>query len=90
MSYIKPNNKNLISLFPSQDQSALSAATRGATNGISLILNIIANIVAFVSFIAFLNGFLGYCGGMLGFPELTLEWVLGKIFIPLCWVMGKY
>ncbi|CAH0404230.1 unnamed protein product [Chilo suppressalis] len=72
----------------SEDLSTLSAATRGATHGISLILNIIANIIAFVSFIAFLNGVLGYCGGMLGHPGLNLEWILGKIFIPLCWVMG--
>ncbi|XP_045457573.1 solute carrier family 28 member 3 [Melitaea cinxia] len=71
-----------------QDQSALSAATRGATNGISLILNIIANLVAFVSFIAFLNGVLGYCGGLLGDPDINLEYILGKIFIPLCWMMG--
>ncbi|KAJ2939288.1 hypothetical protein O0L34_g13384 [Tuta absoluta] len=72
----------------SEDQSALSAATRGATNGISLILNIIANIVAFVSFIAFCNGMLGYFGGLLGNGDLTLEWILGKIFIPLAYVMG--
>ncbi|XP_038217725.1 solute carrier family 28 member 3 [Zerene cesonia] len=71
-----------------QDQSALSAATRGATNGISLILNIIANLVAFVAAIAFLNGVIGYCGGLLGLPDLNLEWLLGKIFIPLCWMMG--
>jgi pyrimidine nucleoside transport protein len=74
---------------PSEDQSTLSAATRGATNGISLIMNIIANIVAFVSFIAFLNGVFGYAGGMLGMPELNLEWIFGKVFIPLSWVMGK-
>ncbi|XP_073964598.1 concentrative nucleoside transporter 2 isoform X2 [Choristoneura fumiferana] len=72
----------------SEDRSTLSAATRGATNGIALILNIIANIVAFVAFIAFINGVLGYCGGLLGNPDLNLEWILGKIFIPLCWVMG--
>ncbi|XP_061726278.1 sodium/nucleoside cotransporter 1-like isoform X1 [Cydia pomonella] len=72
----------------SEDQSALSAATRGATNGIALILNIIANIVAFVSFIAFANGVLGYCGGLLGNPDLNLEWIFGKVFIPLCYVMG--
>ncbi|XP_041988622.1 solute carrier family 28 member 3 isoform X2 [Aricia agestis] len=71
-----------------QDQSALSAATRGATNGIALVLNIVANLVAFVSFIAFLNGVLSYCGGMLGNPDLDLEWILGKIFIPMCWMMG--
>ncbi|XP_063835920.1 solute carrier family 28 member 3 [Ostrinia nubilalis] len=72
----------------SEDQSALSAATRGATNGIALILNIIANLVAFVSFVAFVNGVLGYGGGLLGNPNLNLEWIFGKIFIPLSWVMG--
>ncbi|CAH2056454.1 unnamed protein product, partial [Iphiclides podalirius] len=71
-----------------EDQSALSAATRGATNGVSLILNIIANLVAFVAFIAFLNGVLGYCGGLLGDPDINLEWIFGKVFIPLCWLMG--
>ncbi|XP_034838351.1 uncharacterized transporter YutK [Maniola hyperantus] len=71
-----------------QDQSALSAATRGATNGIALVLNIVANLVAFVSFIAFLNGVVGYCGGLLGNPDINLEWIFGKIFIPLCWLMG--
>ncbi|CAH2084242.1 unnamed protein product [Euphydryas editha] len=71
-----------------QDQSALSAATRGATNGIVLVLNIIANLVAFVSFIAFINGVLGYCGGLLGDPDINLELIFGKIFIPLCWMMG--
>ncbi|KAM3955907.1 putative transporter YutK [Aphomia sociella] len=72
----------------SQDESALSAATRGATNGIALVLNIIANLVAFLAFIAFVNGVLGYCGNLLGFEGLNLEWIFGKVFIPLCWVMG--
>ncbi|XP_053621307.1 uncharacterized transporter YutK-like isoform X2 [Plodia interpunctella] len=72
----------------SSDQSALAAATRGATNGIALILNIIANLVAFISVIAFINGVLGYCGAMLGYEGFNLEWLFGKIFIPLCWVMG--
>nr|XP_032525142.1 sodium/nucleoside cotransporter 1-like [Danaus plexippus plexippus] len=71
-----------------QDQSALSAATRGATNGINLILNIIANLVAFVAVIAFINGFISYCSGLLGNPDINLEWIFGKIFIPLCWLMG--
>ncbi|CAK1593458.1 unnamed protein product [Parnassius mnemosyne] len=71
-----------------EDQSTLSAATRGATNGISLVLNIIANLVAFVAFVAFINGVLGYCGGLLGNPDINLEWIFGKIFIPLCWLMG--
>ncbi|CAG9573733.1 unnamed protein product [Danaus chrysippus] len=75
-------------LIQRQDQSALSAATRGATNGIQLVLNIIANLVAFVAFIAFVNGFISYCSGLLGNPDINLEWIFGKIFIPLCWLMG--
>ncbi|XP_046975004.1 solute carrier family 28 member 3-like [Vanessa cardui] len=71
-----------------KDQSALAAATRGATQGTALVLNIIANLVAFVSFIAFVNGVLGYCGGLLGNPDINLEWIFGKIFIPLSWMMG--
>lgn len=78
----------ILCLFHSEDQSVLSAATRGATNGIALILNIVANIIAFVAFIAFINGVLGYCGGLLGNPDINLEWILGKVFIPLSWVMG--
>ncbi|XP_047541465.1 solute carrier family 28 member 3-like [Vanessa atalanta] len=71
-----------------KEQSALSAATRGAAQGTALVLNIIANLVAFVSFIAFVNGVLGYCGGLLGDPDINLEWIFGKIFIPLSWMMG--
>ncbi|XP_050358847.1 solute carrier family 28 member 3-like isoform X2 [Nymphalis io] len=71
-----------------KDKSALSAATRGAAAGTALVLNIVANLVAFVSFIAFVNGVLGYCGGLLGNPDINLEWIFGKIFIPLSWMMG--
>lgn len=71
-----------------EDKSVLSAATRGATNGIALVLNIIANIIAFVAFVAFVNGVLGYCGNLIGSENFTLEWIFGKVFIPLAWVMG--
>lgn len=71
-----------------KDQSALSAATRGATNGIGLVLNIVANLVAFVSVIAFINGVLGYSGLLLGFDGFNLEWIFGKVFIPFAWIMG--
>ncbi|XP_022816844.1 solute carrier family 28 member 3-like [Spodoptera litura] len=71
-----------------QDKSVLSAATRGATNGIALVLNIIANIIAFVAFVAFVNGVIGYCANLVGYEDKNLEWIFGKVFIPLAWVMG--
>jgi len=74
----------------SQDSSVLDAAARGASAGIALVLNIAANLIAFVSLIAFLNGLISWLGMLVGWDFLTLEWIFGKVFIPLSWVMGKY
>lgn len=51
----------------------MDAATKGALAGIPLVLGIIANIIAFVSLISFLNGILGWLGGLVDYPDLTLE-----------------
>lgn len=66
----------------------MDAATKGALAGIPLVLGIIANIVAFVSLISFLNAMLSWLGLLVGFPELTFEYILSKVFIPLSWIMG--
>jgi pyrimidine nucleoside transport protein len=66
----------------------LEAATSGATTAMPLVLGIIANLIAFVSFIAFINGLLSYFGGLVGFDDISLELIFGKIFTPLAWVMG--
>ena len=34
------------------------------------------------------NGLLGALGGLIGYPELTLELILGWVFQPLAWVLG--
>ncbi|GFG40537.1 hypothetical protein Cfor_06403, partial [Coptotermes formosanus] len=68
--------------------SVLDAATKGAMLATQLVLGIIANLIAFVSFIAFFNGMLSWFGMLLGFEGLSLEFILGKVFIPLAWIMG--
>ncbi|XP_069702912.1 uncharacterized transporter YutK-like isoform X2 [Periplaneta americana] len=70
------------------ETSVLDAATKGALLGIQLVLGIIANLIAFVSFIAFINGILSWLGAHVGVENLTLEFILGKVFIPLSWIMG--
>lgn len=47
-----------------------------------------AILVAVVSAMAFLNGMVSFFGNLIGHPEVTFEWILGKIFIPLAWMMG--
>lgn len=72
----------------SADTSVLDAASNGANTAISLILGVIANLVAFVAFVAFLNGAVNWFGYLIGFDELTFEWLFAKLFTPLAYVLG--
>ena len=71
--------------FSGDDANMLDAAVNGATQSVFLIGNIAASLVAFLAFIAFLNGILGWFGGLLGFDCLSFEFLLGWIFYPLVW-----
>lgn len=66
----------------------LDAIAGGATSGMHLALNVGAMLLAFIAVIALLNGLIGGVGGWFGYPDLTLEMILGWIFKPLAWVLG--
>jgi concentrative nucleoside transporter, CNT family len=68
--------------------NGLDAASSGATDGLKLALNVGAMLIAFVALIALVDWPLGALGGAIGFPELSLRWLLGQIGRPLAWVMG--
>lgn len=70
------------------DTSLLDAASNGAAQATSLILGIVANLVAFVSFIAFADGMLKWITFLLGFDDVGIEFILGKVFVPVSWVIG--
>lgn len=70
------------------DVNVIDAAARGAGEGLSLALNVGAMLLAFIALIAMINGLLGFAGGWLGFENLTLELMLGRILAPLAWLMG--
>lgn len=69
-------------------KSILDAGTKGATDAIKLYLSIIANIIAFIAFFSLINGVLSYLGEMVGFENLTLEYLLGYLFTPISWLIG--
>ncbi|KAG8222825.1 hypothetical protein J437_LFUL005031 [Ladona fulva] len=77
-----------VTVIKGEETNVLDAAATGATNATSLILGIIANMIAFVSFVAFLNGVLSWFGSLVGASELSFEWILAKVFIPLAWLLG--
>lgn len=66
----------------------IDAASRGALDGARLAAMIGALLIAFVALIHLLNDGLGALGGLVGHPDLTLEWLLGLPFVPLTWLMG--
>jgi CNT family concentrative nucleoside transporter len=66
----------------------IDAATEGGLTGLRLALNIGALLVAFVALIALANLVLGGLGGLVGYPELTLQSILGTLLAPLAFVMG--
>ncbi|MFN0179931.1 MAG: NupC/NupG family nucleoside CNT transporter [Gemmatimonadales bacterium] len=70
------------------DQSVIEAAASGAGTGLQLALNVAAMLMAFVALVALLNFLLGWVGGMVGFPDLSLQLILGTLLRPLAWVMG--
>lgn len=72
----------------SPENSVLDAASNGAFAAVVLIAGITANLIAFVSFVAFLNGIVGWLGILVGYDFLTIEWFFGKLFIPIAFIIG--
>jgi CNT family concentrative nucleoside transporter len=70
------------------DGSVIEAAASGAGQGLQLALNVGAMLMAFVALVALLNAGLGWLGGLVGYPEVSLQFLLGQLLRPLAWVMG--
>ena len=75
-----------------QDEDApvnvIDAASRGASDGLSLALNVGAMLLAFISLIALANIILGGIGGLFGYGDLTVEQILGYVFSPVMAAVG--
>lgn len=68
--------------------NVIDAAARGAADGLSLALNVGAMLIAFISLIALINIILGWVGGLVGLPDLTLQQILGYVFSPVMAAIG--
>ena len=66
----------------------VDAAAEGAQVGLRLAVAVGAMLLAFIGLIALLNGMLGWAGGWLGFPQLTLQLVLGYLLAPVAFILG--
>lgn len=63
--------------------NVIDAISHGAADGMKIAINVIAMLIGFIALIAFINWGLGKI-----YPQLSLDFIFGKIFYPLAWVMG--
>jgi CNT family concentrative nucleoside transporter len=70
------------------ESSVIEAAAKGAQDGMHLAFSVAAMLIAFISLVAMVNGGIGMLGGLVGFPKLSLEGILGVIFYPLAFLLG--
>lgn len=83
--------ENLAAIPPeaaSRASDPIAAVVDGALQGIQLVLAIIPILIVFLSLIACLNALLGWFGGLVGLPQLSLELILSYLLFPLAWIMG--
>ncbi|TVP74538.1 MAG: NupC/NupG family nucleoside CNT transporter, partial [Gemmatimonadales bacterium] len=67
--------------------NSIDAAAGGAAEGLHLALNVGAMLLAFIALIAMLNAGIGWAGGFVGLPQLSLELMLGWALAPLAFMM---
>jgi len=73
---------------PSHHKNVILAAATGTSDGLRLAVNIGAMLVAFVALIALFNGLVGWLFGLVGIEGITLQFILGKIFQPLMYLLS--
>lgn len=74
--------------LPKTSANIIDAAAEGAGQGLHLALNVGAMLLAFIALIAMLNGIIMWFGGLIGFPQLSFELIIGYLFSPFAFLMG--
>ena len=83
-----PNDAVIESISEDLPANVFDAAATGASSGLRLAANVGAMLLAFIALIALLNGMVGGVANWFGYPDLTLQMILGTVFAPLAWVIG--
>ena len=68
--------------------NVIEAAAQGAQTGVKLAVAVGAMVLAFVALVALANGLLGWVGGLVGYPDLSFQGVLGWFFAPVMFLLG--
>lgn len=86
----EPVTKGKVKLEVKKEHTNLiDAISHGAADGMKIAINVIAMLIGFIALIALVNYGLGKIGSINDFcPQLSLDYLFGKLFYPLAWCMG--
>lgn len=84
----KTRIKRKVNLEFDRAENILEAASRGATDGLFISLNVCAMLIAFLAIIALANGIIGWFGGFFDYDHLTIQYLFGKPFRYLAYMIG--
>ncbi|MDP3556660.1 MAG: nucleoside transporter C-terminal domain-containing protein [Bacteroidota bacterium] len=80
----EPVTKGKVTLVVKKEHTNLiDAISHGAGDGMKIAINVIAMLIGFIALIALINYGLGKI-----YPDLSLDYIFGKLFYPLAWCMG--
>lgn len=80
----EPMTKGDVKLKVEKEYSnIIDAIAHGSETGMRIALSVMAVLIGFVALIAFVNYGLGKV-----YPELSLDYIFGKLFYPMAWCMG--
>ena len=68
--------------------NVIEAAAQGTQTGVKLAVAVGAMVMVFVALVALANGILGGVGGMIGYPDVSFQQLLGLVFAPVMYLIG--
>ncbi|CCJ33720.1 MULTISPECIES: NupC/NupG family nucleoside CNT transporter [Caloramator] len=85
----EPKTKGKVNIeFEKVDANVIDAAARGASEGLQLSLNVGAMLIAFIALIYLINYLIAKVGYLVGIRDFSLEWILGRLFAPVTFIIG--
>ena len=86
----KPAEVEMAETFEEGQRPAniIEAAAQGTQTGVKLAVAVGAMVMVFVALVALANGILGGIGGLVGYPDVTFQQLLGYVFAPVMFLIG--
>ncbi|MEL7333117.1 MAG: NupC/NupG family nucleoside CNT transporter [Cyanobacteria bacterium J06560_2] len=81
-------NRDPVDVAHKKATNVIDAVTTGASEGVKIAVSIAAMVIAFLGLLAAVNGLLGWAGGLVGLPQLSLELIMSYLLAPVAWLMG--